>query len=429
MARRFQPGWAIYKDQMDFLGFGDALWEPSPTNNHTSISVGDVAFLRRGQLFLLFHAATPLGERRLGEDVPDTFEQLETGPPKVTLARQPDCLSTSSVRHVGRNIGDTTLPPGGTSGFPFQLTENRNGAALITNYETYRVDAQVESPFEEYTKRHYKSWVAFGRDKGYANDVRPILITGFDVTRDFEMVAYSDEDTSVKYDVVTQDPTLGPVTTSFRSVERIRCSPHTQKGPWELGPLPPDRVIEFPSENAKEGDIPDDFNQCIFVRYYTMRLKKPERPSGLITAGPVPPGFALRGPNGEIAVRELVVESDGEYPDEDFEGMEYYVSDYDEDDDDDGIVVHNVPSDKEFDSWNIVADYVFKNSSAVSVLVHHRDLAGVRREGETDGIATLLEKRKPRVIVDEDGVGRLVPQENLQLEAPAEQPSEPAEAQ
>jgi len=42
-----------------------------------------------------------------------------------------------------------------------------------------------------YAKRHYKSWVEFARHKQYGNDVRPFLVSGFDMTRDFAMVAYS----------------------------------------------------------------------------------------------------------------------------------------------------------------------------------------------------------------------------------------------
>lgn len=45
----------------------------------------------------------------------------------------------------------------------FQLTE-KQGAALVTKYPTYREDIQREQVFEEYTKCHYDSWVAFVRD-------------------------------------------------------------------------------------------------------------------------------------------------------------------------------------------------------------------------------------------------------------------------
>ena len=61
------------------------------------------------------------------------------------------------------------------------------------------------------------------------------------------------------------------------------------------------------------------------------------------------------------------------------------------------------PQDKEYDSWNSIADYVFqviptfvsslatqlsqwKNSNATSVLMHHQDLAGIRAVGDVNSV-------------------------------------------
>ena len=74
--------------------------------------------------------------------------------------------------------------------FAFELTE-RQGAALVTKYHTYREDIERESAFEEYTKRHYDSWVTFARNEQHGNDIKPVLVTGVDMTRDFAMLAYS----------------------------------------------------------------------------------------------------------------------------------------------------------------------------------------------------------------------------------------------
>ena len=328
-----------------------------------------MAFIRRGRLFLLFSAASPLGDRQPGEDVPESFEQLHVGPPEVTLSRQPCCLRTNSVQQVWTDLGDKTsttthahsltsapavlensspaalenVPfrsrtPG--SSFAFELTENRSGAALVTNYETYSANAQDTSPFEEYTKIHYNSWVKFGHDKGYAEDVRPILVTGFDVTRDFEMIAYSDEDTALRSGVVAPDST---VAVSHWVTQQTRSSPHTQRGPWGLGPLPRDRVVEFPPKSTDEGDIPDEFNRCIFVRYYTMR-KSPARPPNAIETDPdlgdlVSDDDMLVVTSGSPGQFDVDSAGGGE---EDPEGQWDYGSD--NDDSDVGFVVHNLPS-------------------------------------------------------------------------------------
>ena len=82
----------------------------------TRITVGDVGFIRRGRFHLLFSAGSPLGERRLGEDVPVTFEPLTVGTLVRDTPRRPGCLCTGTVRGVGAGLGasvSTTLyvPP------------------------------------------------------------------------------------------------------------------------------------------------------------------------------------------------------------------------------------------------------------------------------------------------------------------------------
>jgi len=99
----------------------------------------------------------------------------------------PRTIHPPSFSKKKKNI--SRLPKHGTK-FLFELTGDR-GAALVTRHQTISEDASLETAFEVYTKRHYKSWVEFARHKQYGNDVRPFLVSGFDMTRDFAMVAYS----------------------------------------------------------------------------------------------------------------------------------------------------------------------------------------------------------------------------------------------
>ena len=85
--------------------------EPAPTND-VRINIGDVGFIRNGQFHLLFSAGCPLGGRQLGEDVPDTFEELTIGTPVFGQPRVPGCLRTDSVHEIGADLGasvSTTL--------------------------------------------------------------------------------------------------------------------------------------------------------------------------------------------------------------------------------------------------------------------------------------------------------------------------------
>jgi len=72
------------------------------------------------------------------------------------------------------------------------------------------------------------------------------------------------------------------------------------------------------------------------------------------------------------------------------------------------VVVHNTSDKKECDGFDAIADYVFQNSNAGSVLMHHGDLAEIYEMGGDGDAPPLLRRNKPRIVVDENGVGSLV---------------------
>ena len=144
----------------------------------------------------------------------------------------------------------------------------------MTKYRTYREDALSESEFEDYIKRHYDSWTAFARHKRYGDNVQPVLVSGFDMTRDFAMVAYSNESASGESDLTITVPMVASTSASLWGTWRSRCSPHTNCGPQECSPPPPERAIGSLSESSQSAEasrIPSEFNQCVFIRYYTIR--------------------------------------------------------------------------------------------------------------------------------------------------------------
>ena len=153
--------------------------------------------------------------------------------------------------------------PGHSSNFSFDLTGER-GAALVTRYPTYWEDSQLEGAFEKYTRRHYDSWVTFAHEMGCGN-IQPVLVSGFDVTKDFCMVAYSNADETPKSDFAMGVSNLGTWHTR---------SPHTHYGPIRGGSPHEEASHGFPfQQRIDAGNIPNDFNQYVFVRYCTMRRK------------------------------------------------------------------------------------------------------------------------------------------------------------
>ena len=159
------------------------------------------------------------------------------------------------------------------AGFSLELTGNR-GAALVTKYPTYREDHLVASTFDRYTKCHYGSWVKFASDKGYGDDVQPVLVSGVDMSRDFAMAAYSYEDASIKSDLAAAAPMFISVSASIQGTWCTRYTPHINCGPQECIPPLPEQAINIPSPQSVEAAIiPSAFNQCVFIRYYTMRSR------------------------------------------------------------------------------------------------------------------------------------------------------------
>ena len=184
----------------------------------------------------------------------------------------------------------------------------------MTRYPTYKEDFQLEIAFEKYTKRHYESWVTFARDKQYGDDVRPILVSGFDMTRDFAMVAYSYEDASLVSDVTMTVPMFASASASIWGTWRTRYSPHTNCGPQDC--IPPEQVIDIPSLQLEEVEtIPSAFNQCVFIRYYTMRRRPLRLFPKVIRAGAGPHDLDP-GDNSGDAFPDLMVQPDPEPTDD-----------------------------------------------------------------------------------------------------------------
>jgi len=153
------------------------------------------------------------------------------------------------------------LEPG--SSILFELTGGQ-GAALLTKHPTYREDIKLGRTFEEYTKAHYDSWVAFARERGHPNDIRPVLVTGVDMTRDFAMISYSNNGDDPKAEFTSSAPEVTSPWGTWRSQGVV----HTNCGPQPCRRPSPTQTIDVSSS-----DDSHEYRQCVFVRYYTVRKR------------------------------------------------------------------------------------------------------------------------------------------------------------
>lgn len=159
------------------------------------------------------------------------------------------------------------MEPG--SGISFQLTGDQ-GAALLTKHPTYREDVQRERAFGVYTIEHYNSWVAFARKCGHPDDIKPVLVTGVDMARDFAMMSYwnNGDDLAAEFTV------SGSGVTSPWGRWRTPGVVYTNCGPQPCRP-PPTHTVNLASSGGGTHPeiVSDEYRQCVFIRYYTMRKR------------------------------------------------------------------------------------------------------------------------------------------------------------
>ena len=241
----------------------------------------------------------------MGVDVPHTFNQLDVGPIINRQPRLPGCLSTDNIRSTRARLTPQTSPQSPASQIsPFPLPPvpyvrpltsvpcstsslwsrtlqsshcisltlaGGQGAALVTKYQTRREDVQRVGTFENYVKRHYNSWVAFARETGHGNDINPVLVTGVDVTRDFAMMSYSNDDDDLRCEFTTSAP--GEASASVWGTWHTTGSVHTNCGPQLRSFASPQIMDTVASDVKNVATNSDEYDQCVFIRYYTMRKR------------------------------------------------------------------------------------------------------------------------------------------------------------
>jgi hypothetical protein len=287
--------------------------EPGPHSYFGRIQLGDVGYIRKGSFHLLFSAGCPSGGGEPGTDVPLGFEELRVEQIINPESRGPGYLTTGSVR-VTRAIQTPWTPPSPTSNVPcvhsitpissinsdvrprisesgrgitFKILRGQ-GAALLTKYETLREDIQRMGNFEKYIKKHYASWVEFASTTGHGDNINPVLVTGVDRTKDFAMMSCSnDDDDDLKAGFMTSVPQDSPA--SAWGTWHTTGFVHTNCGP-QLRPSPSSTQTagSTASGNNNAEPVLDEYNQCVFVRYYTMRKRLGIRIPMIIKAGAGP---------------------------------------------------------------------------------------------------------------------------------------------
>ncbi|KAF9785279.1 hypothetical protein BJ322DRAFT_1020835 [Thelephora terrestris] len=390
MAPKHPPHWDLYRDQMSLYQSesGHALWQTIPVADSKRIQPGDVGYVRKGRFHLLFSASLSPDKAC---DVPQSFEILNVR--KIHL--HPPYL----LRRLNP--------------LPALRSDSRGGegALLLTKYPTYRENVERVGDFEEYIRKHYDSWVEFARQNGHGGggDLNPVLVTGVDRTRDFVMLCYSKDDEDV---LDCEFTTPIPGVTDYGKWNKTGLV-HTNHGPQTLrSPLPTDptqatvptqatdptqTMDPTSSRNSDPEPISDQF-------FWIPRVIK-------ASAGPHELGGGRYDDDGSPleAPRGSDPDPDPETPPSlsDGDGCSAISLDTES-----NAVVHNIRAGGR-DDFDVIADYVFQNSNAESVLLHHKDIALLRKLGSSTDLSTLVFEARPSIVVDTDGVGTIKPETDL----------------
>lgn len=413
-----RPSCELYNDEMAPLNNGHALWQPAPHSYFERVQPGDVGYIRDGGFNLLFSAGSPpppLKKLKIGRVL-----QLQPQIPGCLTGNQKATVVTKPQRSPAQGTSDPMLEPG--SNIQFQSKEKR-GAALVTKYQTYKENVQAVGAFNKYVKENYASWVEFARDEGHG-DVNPVLVTGLDRTKYFAMMCYSNHEGGLdcEFNTSTSETASGSAWGSWNTTKPV----HVNHGPQQP-PFSTHTEDSTPPSSDRAQNCSDKYNQCVFVRYFTMRNRRfgipkvikagagPHNPdTGKHDDGGLPP-YVHDDSDSDSDTASSLFDSDG---DDDTGSVTSVETEPD-------VVVHNTTFDSK-DDFDVIADYVFQNSDAESVLLHHQDIALLRETGRNVDLATQLLEKRPQIMVDGNGVGTILPQADFSPEAAPNGPATPS---
>lgn len=114
--------------------------------------------------------------------------------------------------------------------------------------------------------------MAFARETGHGNDINPVLVTGIDRTREFAMMSYSSDDDDLRSEFTIS--VSGADSTSAWGTWHTTGFVFTNCGPQLCCPPSSTQSIELTLGGDNNTEIGSDwYNQCVFVRYYTVRKR------------------------------------------------------------------------------------------------------------------------------------------------------------
>ena len=175
----------------------------------------------------------------------------------------------------------------------------------MTKYPIVKEDTEALGTSREYVKSHHSAWVKFAKSR--SNDsTRVVFVTGVDRTKDWAVMTYSKtghDNVTLRFNVTGGDTSA----TAWGSWELESGAVSGNCGPWV--PIP-----------STPGVLWDDYNQCVFVRYYCMQSsslwrRRADPEANFASAGPPDPPAADPKDEGLSEVESQSADSGESEPD------------------------------------------------------------------------------------------------------------------
>jgi hypothetical protein len=163
-----------------------------------------------------------------------------------------------------------------SAGAEFAFNASRSaGACLITRFKTISKDAEFVGHLRLSFLRNYKSWLAFAQERDpdiQLSDLR--LVTGIDLTKDWAMLAYSENNNDFTASFQVSDPAqAGSAGLSAWGSWKASTSVHNNWGPQEVDEESDGGRQPVTDSQDSAGQSASGFTQCVFYRGYRMRTR------------------------------------------------------------------------------------------------------------------------------------------------------------
>ncbi|KAF8589934.1 hypothetical protein K439DRAFT_1303893, partial [Ramaria rubella] len=251
--------------------------EPAP-QEYDKVNIADVGYVRQGCFHRLFNAALSADHAANKDGVPRDFIPLDLGRSSTTIWRQPRvprALHTQNINAKGAGIDISATP------IKFESSAS-TGAILLTNHKTYREDVVRIARMEKYMLEHAESWLEFASEDDRGIGLEDLmLITGYDVTSEYAMAAFSNTERVVGIEFQAGVTAVASASIAVWGSWQANTSVHHNCGPQIR--IPPSTkagdltsTISEPSSPGGEANTnaaPAGYNQCLFLRRIQIRKR------------------------------------------------------------------------------------------------------------------------------------------------------------